>query len=77
MFAYQIGRYRHINLPSGVTLAGGMFQHNIDEIFKELPKVFGIAADILIVGVDADGSDHGRTFRRIMQICQKENIEKK
>ena len=34
----------------------------IDEIFKDLPNVFGIADDILIVGYDNDGKDHGDTL---------------
>ena len=31
-----------------------MFQRTIDKIFKELPNVFGIAHEILIVGYDDD-----------------------
>ena len=35
-----------------------MFQHKIDEIFKDLPNVFhDIADDILVVGYDSDGKD--------------------
>ena len=34
-----------------------MFQRKIDEIFKGLPNVFGIADDILVVGYDIDGKD--------------------
>ena len=35
-----------------------MFQRKIDEMLKDLPNVFGIADDILVVGYDADGKDH-------------------
>ena len=31
-----------------------MFQQKIDKTFKDLPNVFGIADDILILGYDAD-----------------------
>ena len=31
-----------------------MFQDKIDEIFKDLPNVFGIVDDILVVGYDDD-----------------------
>ena len=34
----------------------------IDEIFKELPNVFGIADDILAVGYKAGDSDHDKTL---------------
>ena len=27
-----------------------MFQHKIDEIFSDIPNVFGIADDILVIG---------------------------
>ena len=41
----------------------------IDEIFKEMPNLFDIEDDILIVVYDADGRDHDKTLRHVMQIC--------
>ena len=35
----------------------------IDEIFKGMPNVFGIADDILIAGYDADGIDHNMILK--------------
>ena len=35
-----------------------MLQQRIDEIFKDLPYVFGIADDILTVGYNCDGKDY-------------------
>ena len=46
-----------------VVPVGDMFQWKIDEIFKDLPNVFGIADDMLIVDYDADGRDHDRTLK--------------
>ena len=43
----QFGRYRYKWLPFGAALAGYMFQRKIDEIFKDIPTVFGIADDII------------------------------
>ena len=43
MFVCQFGRYRYKRLPFGAALAGNMFQRKIDEIFKDMPNVFGIA----------------------------------
>ena len=40
-----------------------MFQCKIDEIFKNLPNVFGIADDILLVDYDTDGKDHDETLQ--------------
>ena len=42
-----------------------------EEIFKELPNVFGIAEDILILGHDADGKEHDNNI----EIYCKENLK--
>ena len=47
-FACQFGRYRYKRLPFGAAPAGDMLQHKIDEIFKDLPNVFGIVDDIIV-----------------------------
>ena len=53
----------------GVTPATDMLKKKIDKVFKGLPNVFGIADDILIIRYAADGRDHDRTLRQVMQIC--------
>ena len=55
--------------------AGDMFQCKIDEFFKELPNVFGIANNIEIVGNDADDRDCDRALTGVMQIWHKENLQ--
>ena len=52
-FACQFGRYRFKGLLFGPVSAADIFQQNIYRIFKDLPNVFGIADDILIVGYDS------------------------
>ena len=37
-----------------------------EKIFKDQPNVLGIADDILIVGYDIDGKDHGRMLKWVM-----------
>ena len=49
MFACQFGRYRYKHLLFGAALVGDMFQRKSDKIFKELPNVFSIGDDILVV----------------------------
>ena len=46
MFKYQFGRYRYKCLPFGAALAGNMFQRKIDEIYNDIPNVFGIVDDM-------------------------------
>ena len=50
-------------LPFGVEPTGNMFQQKINEIFKDLPSVSGIADDILVVGYDVDGRDHDKMLK--------------
>ena len=47
-----------------------MFQRKIDEIFNDLPNVFGIADDILVVGYQADGKDHDKTLQKVLKTCR-------
>ena len=34
----------------------------IDEIIMDLPNVFAIADEVLVVGNDANGRDHGKSI---------------
>ena len=52
-----------------------MFQRKIDEIFKELSNMFGIADDIIVVGYDTDGKDHDETLWRVLKICRQVNLK--
>ena len=69
--ACQLGRYRYKSLQFGAAPSGDMFQRKIDEIFKDLPNVFGMADDILVVGYEADGKDHDKTAWRVLQRCRQ------
>ena len=55
-------------LPFRVVPEGDMFQRKIDDIFKDLPNVFGTAEDILIVGYYVDGKGQDDTLRRVLEI---------
>ena len=60
----QFKRYIKKRSSFGAVPTGDMFQRKIEEIFKELPNVFGIADDILVVGYDRNGKDHDDTLQR-------------
>ena len=74
-FACLFGRYRHKQLPFGAALAGDMFQCKIDEIFNDMPNVFGIADDILVIGYDKDGTDHDEAVYKVLKQCQDVNLK--
>ena len=75
MFVCQFGRYQYKHLPFGAAPAGDMFQRKIDEIFNDMPNVFGIADDILVVGYEDDGRDHDKTVHKVLQRCRKVNLK--
>ena len=52
-----------------------MFQQKIDEIFNNMPNVFGIAYDILVIGYDKDGADHGEAVYNVLKWCQDVNLK--
>ena len=66
-FACLSGRYHYKHLPFGAVLAGDMFQCKIDKIFNDMPNVFGIADDILVVGYEKDGADHNEAVYSVLK----------
>ena len=48
-----------------------MFQCKIDKIFNDMPNIFGIADDILVIGYDNDGTDHDAMMCKVLQRCDE------
>ena len=59
----QLGRCRYAVLPFGTEVVENMFQCKIVEILKNLPNIFGILDDHLILGYDEDGHDLDTVLR--------------
>ena len=66
-FACPFGRYRYKHLPFGTVPAGDMFQHKIDKIFNDMPNVFGITDDILVIGYNEDETDHDEAVYNVLR----------
>ena len=47
-------------------MAGDVFQKKIDELFNDIPEIFGITDDILIAGFDAVGRDHDTWLEQVL-----------
>ena len=47
-------------------MAGDMFQRKIDKIFNDIPNIFGIADDILVIGYNKDGADHDKAVYNVL-----------
>ena len=75
MFACQFGRYRYKHLSFGTALVGDIFQHKIDETFNDIPIVFGITDNILVIGYDKDRTDHDEAVYKVLSWCQNVNLK--
>ena len=74
-FAWQFGRYRYMHLPFWAAPVGDMFQHKIDEIFKDMPNVFEIADDILVIEYDKNGTNHDVAVYNVLRQCEDVNLK--
>ena len=45
------------------------------KFFNDLPNVFGIADDILVIGYDKDGMDHDEAVYNVLRQCQDVNLK--
>ena len=52
-----------------------MFQHKIDELFNDMPNVFGIADDILVIGYDKNREDHDKAVYSVVRQYQDVNLK--
>ena len=52
-----------------------MFQHEIAEIFNDIPNVFGITDDILAVGYEDNGKVYDETVQKVLQRCKEVNLK--
>ena len=52
-----------------------MFQQKIDEIFNDMPNVFGTADDILVIGYNEDGTDHDKAVYNVLRQCKEVNLK--
>ena len=43
-----------------------MFKCKINEIFSDMPNVFGIMDNILVIGYDDNGTDHDAVVHKVL-----------
>ncbi|XP_046329541.1 uncharacterized protein K02A2.6-like [Haliotis rufescens] len=77
-FGTPFGRYRWLRLPFGVSPAPEIFQQRIDQLLQDLPGVFRIADDILIIGEGSTKEEgianHDKRFVQFMLRCREKGI---
>ena len=59
-------------MPFGVKIAQDVFQCRLDEIFKDIPNVAGIAGDILVCG--SSDIEHDLSFINMLGACRLNNV---
>ena len=74
-FMCPFGRYQYNGLPFRAVPVGDMFQCKIDEIFNDMPNVFGITDDILVIGYDDDGKDQDEAVYNVLRWCKEVNLK--
>ena len=74
-YVYPLGWYQYKCLPFRAVPVGNLFQCKIDEIFSDMPNVFGIADDILVIGYNEDGADHNTAFHKVLQQSEEVNLK--
>ena len=73
-FVCPFGQYWYKWLLFGAAPVGDMFQCKIDEIFSDMPNVFGITDDILVIGYNENGADHNAAVHKVLQCNVKKSI---
>ena len=52
-----------------------MFQYKIDKIFSDMPNIFGITDNILVIGYDENGVDHDASVHKVLWRCKEVNLK--
>ena len=76
-FNTEIGRYRFVVMPFGITVAGDMFQQKLDECFGHIKSLIVIADYIMIIGKTHNHKDHDLAFTILLQMARKCNVKLK
>ena len=45
------------------------------KFFNDIPNVFGIVDDILVIGYDKDGADHDAAVHKVLRQCKEVNLK--
>ena len=49
---------------------GNMFLCTIEKIFSNMPNIFGIVDDILVISYDKTRADHDAAVHKVLQECE-------
>ena len=71
-FNTPFGRYRFKRLPFGVIVSQDIFQRKLDEVYRNISDVTGIADDLIICGSTEE--EHDEAFIKMLEASRRGNI---
>ena len=74
-FTCPFGWYQYKYLPFRAVPVGNIFQCKIDEIFSDMPNVFGIIDVIPVIGYNENGADHDASAQKVLHWCEEVNLK--
>ena len=74
-FNTELGRFTYTVMPCGVTVAGDVYQHKLDQCFEHLKNVIVIADDVMIVGSKSNHSHHDKTLTTLLETTRQCNVQ--
>ena len=74
-FNTEVGRYRFVVMPFGITVAGDVFQQKLDECFGHIKNLIVIADDIMVIGKHHNHKDHDLAFTTLLQTARRCNVK--
>ena len=73
-FNTDLGRFRYTVMPFGVTAAGDVFQHMLDQCFGHIKQILVLADDIMIGSKKPNHSDHDEALTTLLETARKCNV---
>ena len=74
-FNSEIGRFRYTLMQIGITLAGDVFQHKLDQCFGKIDQMIVISDEIMIVGKKQNHRDHDTALTTLLETARKCNVK--
>ena len=73
-FNTDIGRFRYTVMPFGITIAGDVFQRQLDQCFGKIEQLIVITDDIMVVGKQPNHKTHDVVLTNLLKSARKCNI---
>ena len=77
IFNTKIGRFRYTVMPFSITVAGDVFQRQLDQCFGKIEQLIVIADDIMVVSKQHNHKDHDVALTNLLESARKCNIRLK